>query len=70
MMASMTKRRVGESVIIDRDSGNLSNEPIIIEVAGIHGYQVHLGIIVPDGFKIYRKEVYEVLKESKSQINK
>ncbi len=68
-MVSMTKRRVGQSVIIDTENDSLGSNPITIEVAGVQGYQVRLGIDVPNGFKIYRKEVYEARK-AKKQLNK
>lgn len=68
-MVSITKRRVGEAVIIDTDNGSLKREPITIEVTRMASFQVSLGISVPEGFRVYRKEIYDALKENQRLFN-
>ena len=43
-------RRPGERVVIDED--------ILIEVMGVSGHTVRLGISAPDGVSIYREEIW------------
>ncbi len=48
-------RRPGERVVID--------ENILIEVMGVSGHTVRLGISAPDGVSIYREEIWIAVKE-------
>jgi carbon storage regulator len=48
-------RRPGERVVIDED--------ILIEVMGVSGHTVRLGISAPDGVSIYREEIWLAVKE-------
>ena len=48
-------RRPGERVVIDED--------ILIEVMGVSGHTVRLGISAPDGVSIYREEIWIAVKE-------
>jgi carbon storage regulator CsrA len=53
----ITKKRIGETIIINNDA--CPNDPISIELLGMRGHYVNLGIQVPNGFHIYKKEIYE-----------
>ncbi len=48
-------RRPGERVVIGED--------ILIEVMGVSGHTVRLGISAPDGVSIYREEIWLAVKE-------
>lgn len=48
-------RRPGERVVIAED--------ILIEVMGVSGHTVRLGISAPDGVSIYREEIWLAVKE-------
>jgi carbon storage regulator len=48
-------RRPGERVVIDED--------ILIEVMGVSGHTVRLGISAPEGVSIYREEIWLAVKE-------
>jgi carbon storage regulator len=48
-------RRPGERVVIDED--------ILIEVMGVSGHTVRLGISAPDGVSIYREEIWLAVTE-------
>lgn len=48
-------RRPGERVVIDED--------ILVEVMGVSGHTVRLGITAPDGVSIYREEIWIAVKE-------
>jgi len=47
-------RRPGERVVI--------GENILIEVMGVSGHTVRLGIDAPEGVSIYREEIWEAVK--------
>lgn len=47
-------RRPGERVVI--------GENITIEVMGVSGHTVRLGIDAPEGVSIYREEIWEAVK--------
>ena len=46
-------RKVGESIVLDGD--------IILTVIEIRGDKVRLGVELPEGATVHRKEVYEAL---------
>jgi carbon storage regulator len=48
-------RRPGERVVIAED--------ILIEVMGVSGHTVRLGISAPEGVSIYREEIWLAVKE-------
>ncbi|MCC3374075.1 carbon storage regulator CsrA [Cohnella sp. REN36] len=52
-------RKKGQSIVI--------GDNIEIYVVGTEGDQVKIGIAAPDQIKVYRKEVYESIKESNRQ---
>lgn len=52
-------RKKGQSIVI--------GDNIEIFVVGTEGDQVKIGIQAPDQIKVYRKEVYESIKESNRQ---
>jgi len=52
-------RRVGESLLIDKD--------IKITVLDIKGGQVRLGITAPESIKIHREEVFNRIQEESSE---
>ena len=52
-------RRLGERLVIGDD--------IVVTICGVRGDQVRLGFTAPNDVPIYRKEIYERIKnESKS----
>jgi carbon storage regulator len=52
-------RRIGESIILSDD--------IEIEVLGIDGEQIKLGVKAPKEVSIYRKELYQAIQEENQQ---
>jgi carbon storage regulator len=54
-------RRVGESLIIGDD--------IIVNVLGIQGNQVRIGIDAPKDVSVHREEIYERIKNEQDDNN-
>lgn len=50
-------RRVGEALIIDKD--------VKVQVLGVNGSQVKIGIEAPKDVSIHRDEVYQKIQETK-----
>ena len=48
-------RRIGEKLVVDDD--------VFIEVLGIHGNQVRIGIDAPKEISVHREEIYKRIQE-------
>ena len=54
-------RRVGESLIIGDD--------IVINVLGVKGNQVRIGVDAPKNVTVHREEIYDRIQAEKGQSN-
>lgn len=55
-------RRIGESILIGDD--------IKVQILGIKGCQVRLGIAAPKKISVHREEIYNKIQEEKKSANK
>ena len=54
-------RRVGESLIIGDD--------VIVNVLGVKGNQVRIGVDAPKKISVHREEIYDRIRAEKNQSN-
>jgi carbon storage regulator len=54
-------RRVGESLIIGDD--------VVINVLGVKGNQVRIGVDAPKNVSVHREEIYDRIQAEKDQSN-
>jgi carbon storage regulator len=54
-------RRVGESLVIGDD--------IVINVLGVKGNQVRIGVDAPKHVSVHREEIYDKIQAEKDQSN-
>jgi carbon storage regulator len=54
-------RRVGESLIIGED--------VVVNVLGVKGNQVRIGIDAPKDVSVHREEIYDRIQAEKNQSN-
>ena len=61
----VVSRKTDESIIIETEQG----EPIEIKLLSIDN-QVRIGITAPQGYKIWRKELYTTVESNRSAAEK
>ncbi len=54
-------RRVGETLMIGDD--------VTVTVLGVKGNQVRIGVNAPRDVAVHREEIYERIKQEKSDVN-